>query len=200
MTARAALQRVVVSDVFGRTRAFDELVARLPGVVAVVDPYGGRERGFGSEAEAYAAFVSEVGLEGYTELLSHQLRSLGPPVSVIGFSVGGAAIWCLPADSPVSGGLCFYSSQVRHHADCAPVFPLQLVLPAFESHFSVDDLAHRVARHPGVTSTRTTGRHGFMNAVSEHFDARLYCSVLADLSALPPELCFSQCSLSACRH
>ena len=197
MNACERLPRVVVSDIFGRTPELDRWAARLPGVAAVVDPYGGHRRRFASDADAYAAFVSEMGVEGYSAQLARCLRALDGPVSVLGFSAGGAAAWCLPPDVPVTGVLCFYPSQVRHHADSAPAWPVHVVLPQHESHFSVDELATRVAQHPTVTLTRSVGAHGFMNPLSSGFDARLSEAVSAMVYAQAANACVSHCDVGA---
>ncbi|WP_066018286.1 hypothetical protein [Endozoicomonas atrinae] len=89
------MQRIVVADIFGYTPAQEALVDRLPGDIDIIDPYEGHHLSFVSEADAYAFFISEGGLDRYTELLSSRIEKFKSPVSLLGFSVGASAIWRL---------------------------------------------------------------------------------------------------------
>ena len=71
---RANMHRIIVSDIFGRTSALEKIAEALPGDVDIFDPYDTKHMGFSNEAEAYACFSSEVGLDTYTDKLSKKLQ------------------------------------------------------------------------------------------------------------------------------
>ena len=194
----APCRRVVVTDIFGRTTALEALAARVPGVTEIVDPYGGHDPGYTSEEDAYADFSQRVGVDAYAAMLARRIQSLNANVSLLAFSVGGAAAWQLTQPSPpsrVRGALCFYASQVRHRVAAPPPFPVHLVVPASEPHFDVNAFAHAVRQHPRVRVTQSRCQHGYLNALSPGFDAAACDAVVEALCDLPESECLSRVEL-----
>lgn len=169
---------LLVADIFGKTQALEKIATQLTTTPAttvdIFDPYQTQMLGFHNEAEAYAYFTAQVGLAAYTEQLRQHLLKLTSPVTLIGFSVGAAAIWQLASLqqlTKVVAATCFYGSQIRNHLDIQPVFPVQLIFPAQEPHFSVADLMQQLTGRVNVSIQQVTNLHGFMNRHSDNYDA-----------------------------
>ena len=123
------MQLLIASDIFGRTAALEALADRLAphsrlhlAAPLLVDPYGGDPRPFETEAAAYEVFQREVGLARYTRILTDAVTAVDGPLTLIGFSVGAAAIWALSDNANLRQGtraFCFYGSQIRHHTGVA---------------------------------------------------------------------------------
>lgn len=174
---------IVICDIFGRTQAFDTLCRHLPGKVSPVDPYGGRNMGFATEAQAYEYFMAHAGLEAYADQIFNLISNLKYQISVIAFSVGAASLWKIcgrPELSHIKKAVFFYGSQIRNFPQITPVFEARLIFPDFEPHFNVDDLIKNLEYKKGVTCTKAQGRHGFMNEHSRNFDPRLYQKYLGE--------------------
>lgn len=167
------MRKLIVSDIFGRTEALDKLALKLAGQVEIFDPYDAESMAFKDEAQAYDYFSSKVGLDKYTLSLTRFLTSNDEPIQLIGFSVGAAAIWRLsdnPALKHISGAVGFYGSQIRNHKDINPHFPIKLIFPHQELHFSVAELIADLVEKDKVTIEHTNFLHGFMNIHSNNFD------------------------------
>ena len=178
---------VVVSDIFGRTPALETLCRELPDKAEIVDPYGGRFMDFENEADAYACFMATVGMKAYASILTRWLSRYASDVTLLGFSVGASAIWQLsgnPLPASVDRAVCFYGSQIRHSTDIAPRFPIDIILPEHEEHFSVRDLSETLSHKPKVTIHQSAYRHGFMNPHSTNFDSGGYTRYLGWLGKL----------------
>jgi dienelactone hydrolase len=168
---------ILVSDIFGRTDSLECLASRISGNADIVDPYQSKYMGFADEAEAYSVFTQEVGLQRYSEVLLDHLKSVSTDVRLIGFSVGGSAIWNCSGNrllTNVVDAQCFYSSQIRYAIETNPRFPIKLVLPAHEAHFSVSDLMVELENKSNVTIEQTYYLHGFMNRYSKNYDQEGY--------------------------
>lgn len=170
------MKRLIVTDIFGRTKALEQLAAELAGNVEIIDPYNSKDMGFKNEAEAYAYFTAEVGLELYSKQLFNRLKVISDPVSLIGFSVGASAIWLISHYNQfqVRAAQCFYGSQIRHHTNITPVFPIQMILPATEENFSISQLMTALGRKQNVEINHVSYLHGFMNRHSENFNEAGY--------------------------
>lgn len=180
------VQRIVLSDIFGYTEALNELVEQLPGASCILNPYqpAGElsvAQRFADEAEAYAAFTRSGGVCAYSEKLRGVLEQLNEPVELLGFSAGAAAIWYagldwteVDSEMPVRRATGFYASQIRHRLNAAPRFPLRLILPVSEAHFSVAELAAALAGFPQVELMQSDYQHGFMNPLSVNYSAEAY--------------------------
>ncbi|GLQ30906.1 dienelactone hydrolase family protein [Litoribrevibacter albus] len=171
------MRYIFVSDIFGRTDALERLASRISGNVEIVDPYQSKPMGFADEAEAYSVFTQEVGLKRYSEMLLNHLIGFSDAVRLIGFSVGGSAIWNCSESGQlphVVDAQCFYSSQIRHAVNTQPRFPTRLIFPAHEEHFSVSDLMALLQSKNNVTIEQTRYLHGFMNRYSKNYDPEGY--------------------------
>ncbi|CAM3681648.1 dienelactone hydrolase family protein [Rheinheimera salexigens] len=183
---------LLVADIFGRTKALENIAAELTTItttsvttVDIIDPYQAQMLDFNNEADAYAYFTTEVGLAAYTEQLLQRLLMQTTPVTLIGFSVGAAAVWQLSSHkqlTKVVAATCFYGSQIRYHLDIQPAFPLQLIFPAQEPHFSVSELIRQLAGRANVSIQQVKYLHGFMNRHSDNYDAASCRSFIKELS------------------
>lgn len=174
------MQVLIATDVFGVGPHIDELIHRglPPGVDAIViDPYGAMPMDFDNEQEAYEAFTESGGMEVYANVLSLALQELQPTVA-IGFSAGGAALWQAGAEAnapEVEAIMAFYPGQIRDMLHLTPQMPTQLILPASEPHFDVDNLVTQLAGKADVDIERSEYLlHGFMNPLSLNFDESAY--------------------------
>lgn len=176
-----------ISDIFGRTPALETLCRQVcgrSGRFTIIDPYGGQDQGFSSEARAYAVFTERVGLEAYSRIIAARLGRDRGHILAAAFSVGASALWRLSRDtsfSRIRQAVCFYGSQIRHHPDITPCFRIRLIFPDHEPHFDVDDLMERLETKDRVSCRKAAGRHGFMNQCSPNFDPDLYSAYTACL-------------------
>jgi dienelactone hydrolase len=168
---------LIATDIFGHTPALDRLAGQLQAdTIKIIDPYDGRTH-FRDEETAHAFFTAQVGIPVYAKKISDHLSKAGPGQTLIGFSVGAAAIWYLSGNTAFMGvqqAIGFYGSQIRHHTRCRPVFDTRLVFPESEPHFDVDHLMRTLKDTPRVTCFKAGGLHGFMNEHSQNFDVNLY--------------------------
>lgn len=182
------MHRIIVSDIFGRTSALEKIAEALPGNVDIFDPYESEHMGFSNEAEAYAYFSSQIGLDTYSEKLLEKVSAQTNPIALLGFSVGAAVIWRISEQKElenVSSAICFYGSQIRNHIDITPTFPVQLIFPSSESHFLVAELIQSLEGKENVEIHRADFLHGFMNSHSENFDQRGYDQFMKTLRKMP---------------
>jgi hypothetical protein len=173
--------KVIVSDIFGRTPALEDLAEAVGSVTDIIDPYGGKIMGFDTESQAYDHFMTHVGIPAYGKMLASHLADI-PCVSVlIGFSVGAAAIWMISetlAPEKIGGAVCFYGSRIRHAPDIMPRIRIEHILPKKEPGFNIDDLAAALSGKKNVTVHKTPYLHGFMNRLSPNFSRDGYASGL----------------------
>ncbi|WP_066014467.1 hypothetical protein [Endozoicomonas atrinae] len=90
----------------------------------------------------------------------------------------------------ISGAAGFYSSQIRHYTDIDPSFPICLLFPKDERHFSVTELIEVVEKKQNVAVLQSDFLHGFMNTDSPNYDHSAYLYYLKALSRLPSNRCF----------
>jgi len=143
---------------------------------------------FANEADAYAFFSEKVGLTTYQAHIKALLIKQTEPLRLLGFSVGAAAIWQLSDDINISGinkAVCWYGSQIRHAVNTQPGFPIELVFPAGESHFSVSTVITQLCGTKNVTIRQVPYWHGFMNKLSDNFEQTGYHNELQRLNQLP---------------
>ncbi len=163
---------IILADVFGRTPALIALAQSI-GAIKIIDPYQGRMMGFTDEAQAYQYFVDKVGIDAYLDSVSYELSELSKPSTMIGFSVGASVLWRLSQSYQgkyIKRAIGFYGSQIRHDLHITPMFAVQLILPKFEPHFAIEQLAQVVESKPLVSVLKTDYLHGFMNKCSVNFD------------------------------
>lgn len=181
------MKLILVSDIFGATSALKKIQDELSEIISdtgTIDPYRGRQLDFKNQADAYQYFIRHVGLETYQSILETKLKSTDSPVALIGFSTGASVIWNLSnllSYKHVKKGFGFYGSQIRHQPDICPIFDTQLIFPEKEPHFDVDQLIEQLESKPNVSCTRSKGRHGFMNKLSDGFNPSCYHQHMDDL-------------------
>jgi dienelactone hydrolase len=110
--------KVIVSDIFGRTPALENLAQAIGSVMEIIDPYGGKQMGFHTEPRAYEPFYGPCrNTLLMREILSSRLADIPRVSMLIGFSVGAAAIWGISqtlTPNTIGCAVCFYGSQIRH--------------------------------------------------------------------------------------
>jgi dienelactone hydrolase len=181
------MNTIIVADIFGKTTALDEIAASISHEVEILDPYNAEVMNFRDETEAYRYFSTEIGLEAYAALLLETITAKTGPIMLIGFSVGAAAIWKisqLAAASHVASAIGFYGSQIRYSADITPLFPVKLIFPAAEPHFSISALIGTLSNTDKVQIQQVNSLHGFMNRHSQNFDTADYEQFMKELSAI----------------
>jgi dienelactone hydrolase len=170
------MNTILVADIFGKTPALIQLGHALNTSV-IVDPYSGENMVFNNETEAYTYFVEKVGFENYLMTLTKVVKSATSINSLIGFSIGAAAIWKLsenPAIKNIKRGICYYGSQIRNLKEVNPLFEVDLIFPKRESHFDADKLRTEVTGKQKVNIVQTPNLHGFMNPLSNNFNELAY--------------------------
>lgn len=180
---------LIATDIWGRTAHVDNWAAELGGHasgVTIVDPYDGADPGFGHRDAAFDGYMAACGHDGYAERVSRALSVLRDPAFLVGFSAGAGAVW----NACVSGhagrareAVCFYGSHIRTMAHLPPAIPVALVFPIFETGFDVADLVVRLSELPLTTCRIEPQGHGFMNPLSDEYDAEAcaaWTSRLAD--------------------
>lgn len=185
------LNIIIIADIFGITPAFESLVQAIcvdnnlhnAGKITMIGPYASEDIRFTDENDAYAYFTEHVGLKNYTEKVAATLDTLSSPTLVIGFSVGGSAVWCLSAKTNVNimQAICFYSGQVRHHTHVKPLIPITLILPLSEPHFCITSFACSLQKTPNVALEPCQYLHGFMNKQSINYVEEGYQNYVARL-------------------
>ena len=178
----------IVSDIFGRTKPLEKLSEKLSPTCIIVDPYQGKTMDFVNEQWAYQYFIEHVGIDKYAEYLMQKLAVIEKPVKIIAFSVGGSAAWKISeqlSSQNIHSLTCFYASQIRHQIAIKPNVPVNLILPKFEAHFSITQLAELLKNKANVSLEKTDYLHGFMNELSLNYDEngyRNYARMLASSS------------------
>ena len=175
--SQESMKYLLVSDVFGRTNAIEKIASKLSGSVEIFDPYNSKNMGFKNEDEAYNYFITHVGLDEYADKLNTVTRSFPEQLNLIGFSVGASAVWKISSQKElknISSATCFYGSQIRNEGDIQPLFPIQLIFPVTEEHFSVSKLIFDLSGRKNVKILHTSLYHGFMNSYSDNFNQAAY--------------------------
>jgi len=198
------LNIIFVADIFGLTDEFKGLCQQITFNVEqvfnlkkssnikchLIGPYLKQPKLFCSEQEAYQYFIKNVTLEGYVKHLKKELSKISGTNVLVGFSVGGSAIWQLCSENTSQKSLmaiCFYSSQIRHMMQLTPNIETRLILPTSEEHFSVADMRSALQKKSHVTIEQSTKLHGFMNALSPNYDSdahQHYIKRLTDLLSI----------------
>jgi hypothetical protein len=172
---------IAVTDIFGKTKAFDKIINEISDrfdEVDIVDPYEKRDLGFQDESEAYIYFQKYVGLEKYIELLSNKLKSQEDTSQfLLGFSVGASSIWAVSETLSTfakTKAVCFYSSQIRKYLSVIPRVAIDLYFSKHEPNYDVDEIVEIVSKKPNVHCYKTNFKHGFMNELSCNYSQEGY--------------------------
>lgn len=168
---------IVVTDIYGKTPALEELCSKLEGQVQIIDPYNGVFFKFFDEVEAYNYFMDVIGMNSYGILLKKAMLNQDKPFKMLGFSIGASAIWMNSQNKNLKYILsaeCFYGSQIRNMTNINPTFPIAIVLPSKEEYFSIDELSEKLKEKSHVKIEKTIYLHGFMNRLSKNFNEYAY--------------------------
>ena len=171
------MRHLLIADIFGRTPALEELAKAMPVSTEIIDPYNGRFKAFDNEQQAYDYFCSEVGLDSYCSHLKQLVEALEQSIVLTGFSMGASAVWKLAErvkSNKIKTAFCFYGSQIRHELNIQPEFPTTLILPAFEQHFSIQQLHNELKERNNISLIKSQYLHGFMNRYSKSFSEAGY--------------------------
>jgi len=165
---------VFVSDIFGQHAGLDQLIQSCqPASFSIIDPYQAHQLIFTDEAHAYQTFLKQCGHQTYAQLITEKIQQLTQPFIIIAFSAGASATWQALSESNsdfIKHFIGFYPSQIRHHLHLTPHVSTQLFFPAYEQHFSVDDVIKALSKKPKVQCIKTNYLHGFLNTLSLNFD------------------------------
>lgn len=193
------LHIIFVADIFGMTHEFKNLCKKITLSLEktlnvechILGPYQQQQMSFDSEQAAYQYFTKHVGLADYVEAIAQQLSVISGHKLLIGFSVGGSAIWQLCSENTVEqclGAICFYSSQIRHMTQLTPKVSTQLILPVSESHFCITEFQKALQDKSVVTIEQSHFLHGFMNQLSTNYDSDGYQYYIKRLAELVSQL------------
>lgn len=168
---------MLVSDIFGDTPALRKLAEAIDRNASIVHLYHDITPSFNTELDAYQYFCDRVGLAQYTQYLLQEISKASEPLFLLGFSVGASAIWQLseqvePSNIRLAKG--YYGSQIRNNQTLTPQFPLELIFPANEPHFSVAELMTALQGRRNTWIRQTEFKHGFMNRLSDNFSREGY--------------------------
>lgn len=181
------MQNIVVSDIFGKTEALEEFASTFTTPAEIVDPYNGQFMQFQNEQAAYTHFSKQVTLAKYSDYLYERIQNATTAINLIGFSVGASVIWKISGRQRlecVVGARGYYSSQIRHFLHVHPHFPINLIFPISEQHFSVEEVMLALEDRDNVTIRQLPYLHGFMNTHSTNFNAVGYKTELSLLSKM----------------
>ncbi|MDQ7835826.1 MAG: hydrolase [Humidesulfovibrio sp.] len=185
---------LIATDIFGHTPEVQALARDLTNGrdvrARVVSPYGSHNGGerprFSSEVEAYAAFSARIGLERYTQMVAEALAEHRPALAV-GFSVGATALWVALAAPPkpfTGSAVLYYGSRIRDHLDLRPAGDVRLVFAEQEASFAPAELVATLQARGMAAELRQGKAHGFMNRLSQGWDATAYAAELERLRGL----------------
>ncbi len=181
------MKTIIVSDIFGLTNELAELSERIGHNPIILDPYMGKNNLFSDEHAAYQYFTENVGLAKYASYVFSKISKIQEPASIIAFSVGAAALWRYSEQLNciyIKQAQLFYGSQIRNMLEVKPAIPINIILPRLEDHFSVTGMAESLIKIENVSIEQCTNLHGFMNKLSDNFNALNYEAYVSKLSQL----------------
>lgn len=175
------LNVVIAADIFGVSAKFRELCQQISlnevdanVIFHPIGPYQIQPDNFLSESDAYHYFSEHAGVDAYSQKLIDLLEVIDGPKLLIGFSVGGSAIWQLMPKLvlyDVLSTVCFYSGQIRHMTAIVPTVPCQLIMANSEAHFSVNELLETLRGKANLRCEQSDYQHGFLNKLSANYHA-----------------------------
>lgn len=183
------MHKIVLADIFGLTDALVDFCEELQGDIDILTPYSQPIK-FASEADAYKHFTRVTSVDEYAQKLLDKISGDRELISLLGFSVGGSAIWHLCENLSLKNSttaLSYYAGQIRHQTTLEPCFPITLIMPKKEPHFSVEELSHSLAQKPLLDIQQNHYLHGFMNPLSTNFNQSAYQANLDVLRQLAPD-------------
>lgn len=176
---------LAVTDIFGKTTAFDNLIKEIShkfASVEIIDPYDGVAKNFKNEKDAYTGFQNQIELTGYIQKVNDMLwgRQYLSQI-LLGFSAGASAVWAASPNLQAfknTQAICFYSSQIRHMLDVTPEIKTDLYFAAWESTYDVNKVIARLSAGRNVNCVKTDFLHGFMNEKSLNYNKKGYARYL----------------------
>jgi len=135
--------------------------------------------------KAYAAFMSKVGFDHYTEVntLIIKLKETYDRVFVLGFSVGATIAWRCAEHVSCNGVICCYGSRIRDYYDVMPKCPTYLIFAQLDS-FDVLTAVEKLQGKELVEVTVLNAKHGFLDPYSVNYaepSAQAFHARLKDL-------------------
>ena len=106
------MKKLIVTDIFGCTDAVEKMASELNGDIEIVEPYADEKPSFESDSDAYRYFSEQVGFKQYCQRLVDAVEQCNQPVSLLGFSVGAAAVWWLSGQTLVNNVSANYQRRV----------------------------------------------------------------------------------------
>lgn len=182
------MKYIVVSDIFGKTLELERFAKKVSynNDFHIISPYISENPQFSNEGEAYSYFSENVGLDAYFKQLHKYALSINVPFRLIGFSIGASICWKYIANNTnknLNKTDLFYGSQIRNMENLEPKTPVKLIMPKFESHFSVEEHTQALKNKLNVTIENTQSLHGFMNKLSQNYCERAYHQYVNVLSS-----------------
>lgn len=175
------MRLIVVTDIFGKTEPFRNMVSEVAGSsisVEIVDPYEGQEMDFAAEDQAYRCFQRRMGLKNYAAKLYGILHDReATEQQLLGFSVGASALWMVAErlnNFRKTKGICFYRSQIRNCVHLSPNIDVDLYFSKTELTYDVDEIMAALAAKENVRCYKTQYLHGFMNKKSRNYSEKAY--------------------------
>lgn len=179
------MKTLVITDLYGVTAELKALLAPLGEALTFLSPWEGEGCPFPDEVSAHRAFMAGEGLAAYAERVDQACG--GEPVFLIAFSVGATAAWlhaCSGEAHPGSGGLLFYGSRIREHAQKVPKFPVEAIFAEREASFDPCELVLSLNRARLDARIVPGTAHGFMNPCSANFAPALAGHWVGEIGAL----------------
>lgn len=182
LTVMKELNVIIAADIFGKSQELEVLCEKIKVLGGdssrvkfhVVGPYQPQPVSFESEQQAYTYFMEHIGIKHYSNKLLTLLDDIHGPKLLMGFSVGGSAIWqAMPnlIHHDICHVICFYSSQIRHTSEQVVTVATDLIFPKSEPSFSVDDLIAKLQNKGNVSIEKCLYQHGFLNKLSPNYNA-----------------------------
>jgi len=185
------MQLLAVTDIFGKTKYFDEIISHISerySTVETLDPYNGKEFDFSDENEAYEYFQEKVGLKNYSEALYEKLIGKETnKLTLLGFSIGASAIWSLSGKLDLyknTKAIAFYSSQIRNYLHIDPKIIIDLYFSKSEPSYNVKEVVANLSKNENTNCFETKYFHGFMNKKSVNFNQDGYSKYLKIIKSL----------------
>jgi dienelactone hydrolase len=124
--------------------------------------------------KAYRHFCDNVGFDtsGIVSLLA-ELRAKYDTIVLIGYSVGATLAWLAARSGLCDGAVCHYGSRIRQYSNIAPPCPTRVIIASDEPAFDPRAMQDELEKNPLVTCRMFNAQHGFCDADSQTWDARL---------------------------
>lgn len=149
-----------------RSRGFDTYT---PALFSHSTPFA-----YEQQEQAWRHFSDNVGFDtaAIVSLLA-ELRAKYGTLILIGYSVGATLAWLAARSGLCDAAVCHYGSRIRLYSDVAPPCPTFVIIARDEPAFDPCVMQNELEKNPSVTSRMFNAQHGFCDADSSAWDARL---------------------------